>query len=232
MQQQAKNTPIHHGHRSRLKEQFQKEGLDNFTEVQALELLLFPIIPRKDTNPIAHGLLNQFGSFAQVLEAPVEELKKVEGVGEATALYLHMILDAGRYYQISRSKHTKILSSLEKCGEYLVSFFYGKRVENIYLLCLDAKCMVLSCKKIGEGSVNSAGLSIRKIVEMALAANASAVVLAHNHPSGLAIPSEEDIMTTRKVAAALRAVDVQLVDHIVVADNDYVSMVQSGFRME
>lgn len=231
MADEVKNTPIHSGHRKRLKEQFRTEGLDNFTEVQALELLLFPIIPRRDTNPIAHALLNQFGSFAQVLEAPVEELQKVDGIGEAAAVYLHMILDAGRYYQVSRSRHTKILTSLDKCGEYLVSFFYGQRVENIYLLCLDAKCMVLGCKKVGEGSVNSAGLSIRKIVEMALAANASAVVLAHNHPSGLAIPSDEDILTTRKVAAALSAVDVQLVDHIVVADNDYVSMVQSGFRM-
>ena len=224
--------PIHDGHRQRLKEQFRQEGLDNFTEVQALELLLFPIIPRKDTNPIAHALLETFGSFSQVLEAPVEELQKVKGVGETTALYLHMVLDAGRYYGVSRSRHTKILTSLDQCGAYLTSFFYGKRVENIYLLCLDAKCMVLGCKKIGEGSVNSAGLSVRKIVETALGANASAVVLAHNHPSGLAIPSDEDIQTTKKVAAALAAVDIQLADHIVVADDDYVSMVQSGLRLD
>ena len=223
---------IHDGHRQRLKEQFLREGLDPFTEVQALELLLFPIIPRRDTNPVAHALLNHFGSFSQVLEAPVEELMKVPGVGDHTAAYLHMILEAGRYYQISRSRQSKILSSLEKCGEYLKAFFYGKREENVYLLCLDAKCMVLGCKKISEGSVNSAGLSIRKIVETALSANASAVLLAHNHPSGLAIPSDADVDTTRKVAAALAAVDIQLVDHIVVADDDYVSMVQSGLRLD
>ena len=221
---------LHDGHRQRLRDQFLSEGMDNFTEVQALELLLFPIIQRKDTNPIAHNLLQRFGSFSQVLEAPVEELKKTEGVGDQTAAYLHMILDAGRYYQVSRSRQCRILSSLPKCGEYLKAFFYGKQVENIYLLCLDAKCMVLGCKKIAEGSVNSAGLSIRKIVSTALGANATAVVLAHNHPSGLAIPSDEDVMTTRKVAAALSAVDIQLVDHIVVADDDYVSMVQSGIQ--
>ena len=224
--------PIHDGHRERLRQQFLREGLDNFTEVQALELLLYPIIPRKDTNPIAHALLSQFGSFSQVLEAPVEELQKVSGVGAHTAAYLHMILHAGRYYQVSRSRQNKILTSLEKCGEYLTAFFYGRQVENIYLLCLDAKCMVLDCRKVGEGSVNSAGLSVRKIVETALHANASAVVLAHNHPSGLAIPSDEDIQTTKKVAAALRAVDIQLVDHIVVAEDDYVSMVQSGLRLD
>ena len=223
---------IHEGHRDRLRQQFLREGMDNFTEVQALELILFSVISRKDTNPIAHALLKRFGSFAQVLEAPVEELRKVEGVGEKTAVYLHTILDAGRFYQVSRAKQTKILTSLSKCGEYLTSFFYGETVENIYLLCLDAKCMVLSCRKVGEGSVNSASLSIRKIVEIALSSNASAVVLAHNHPSGLAIPSDEDVQTTKKVAAALKAVDIQLVDHIVVADGDYVSMVQSGLRLE
>ena len=222
--------PIHEGHRQRLRSQFLQEGLDNFTEVQALELLLFPVIPRRDTNPLAHALLEQFGSFSQVLEAPMEELQKVKGIGENTAAYLHMILDAGRYYQVSRSRECRILSSLTQCGEYLKAFFYGKQVENVYLLCLDAKCMVLGCRKIGEGSVNSAGLSIRKIVETALALNASVVVLAHNHPSGLAIPSDADIETTRKVAAALSAVDVQLADHIVVADEDYVSMVQSGMQ--
>ena len=137
--------PIHEGHRQRLKNQFLTEGLDHFTEIQALELLLFPVVPRRDTNPIAHALLEAFGSFSQVLEAPVEELKKVKGVGDSAAGYLHMVLEAGRYYQISRSRQCRILSSLEKCGEYLTAFFYGKTVENIYLLCLDAKCMVLGC---------------------------------------------------------------------------------------
>ena len=224
--------PTHDGHRKRLKEQFLREGLDNFTDIQALELLLFHCIPRKDTNPIAHALMDHFGSYAQILEAPVEELQKVEGVGPATAAFLHLVLDAGRFYQVSRSRQARVLPSLEKCGEYLTSFFYGRREENVYLLCLDAKCMVLCCKKIGQGSVNSAGVSLRKIVETALGANASAVVLAHNHPSGLAIPSDEDIQTTLKVAAALRAVEIQLADHIVVADNDYVSLVQSGLRLD
>ena len=224
--------PTHDGHRQRLKQQFLREGLDNFTDIQALELLLFHCIPRRDTNPVAHALIEQFGSFAQVLEAPVEQLEKVPGVGPAAAAFLHMVLDAGRFYQVSKSRQMKVLPSLQKCGEYLVSFFYGRREENVYLLCLDAKCMVLCCKKVGQGSVNSAGVSLRKIVEIALGANASAVVLAHNHPSGLAIPSDEDIQTTLKVASALRAVEIQLADHIVVADNDYVSLAQSGLRLD
>ena len=112
------------------------------------------------------------------------------------------------------------------------SFFKGRKNETVFLLCLDANCKVLCCKEVGEGSVNSAGLSIRKIVETALAANATSVVLAHNHSSGIAIPSTDDKQTPRQLAVALRAVDIHLVDHVVVADDDYVSMVQSGYRFD
>ncbi len=223
---------IHDGHRQRLKERFLRGGLDNFTDVQVLELALFYCIPRKDTNPIAHALLDHFGSLSQVLEASVEELQKVPGIGENTAIYLTMLTQVGRYYLVDRSQREVILPTIDKCGAYLVPHFFGRSVETVFLLCLDAKCKVLCCREIGQGSVNSAGISIRKIVEVALGANATTVVLAHNHPSGLALPSAEDIQTTRRVAAALRAVEVHLADHIVVADGDYVSMVQSGYRLE
>lgn len=102
----------------------------------------------------------------------------------------------------------------------------------VYLLCLDAKCKLLTCRKIAEGNVNSTSLSIRKIVETALLANASSVLLAHNHPGGMAIPSYEDIATTRNVVSALRAVDVRFVDHLIFCEDDYVSLVQSGYLAE
>lgn len=226
------DTSIHKGHRERLKNRFLENGLDRFTDIQVLELLLFYVIPRRDTNPIAHALLNRFGSLAQVLEAPVEELKKVDGIGQEAAAFLHLIPEAGRYYMVDKTMQSKVLRTIEQCGEYLMPFFFGRKVETVFLLCLDAKCKVLCCKEVGEGSVNSAGLSIRKIVETALAANATSVVLAHNHPSGIAIPSTDDKQTTRQLAVALRAVDIHLVDHIVVADDDYVSMVMSGERFD
>ena len=220
---------IHDGHRQRLKDRFCKEGLDHFDEHQVLELLLFYCIPRVDTNPIAHALLDRFGSLAQVLEAPVEELQKVPGIGHNAAVFLSLVTATGRYYQVNCASNNIILTSVEACGRYLMPFFYGRRNETVYLLCLDAKCKVLSCKEIGEGSVNSAGVPIRRIVETALAANATSVVLAHNHPSGLALPSDADIQTTRRVAVALDAVEIGLIDHIVVADDDFVSMSQSGY---
>ena len=212
-----------------MKERFLKEGLDHFDEHQVLELLLFYCIPRIDTNPLAHNLLERFGSLAQVLEAPVEELEKVPGIGTNAATFLSLTTAVGRYYLVNRSMQTVILPTIEKCGRYLQPFFYGRRNETVYMLCLDAKCKVLCCKEVGEGSVNSAGIPIRRIVEIALGANASSVILAHNHPSGFAVPSGEDVQTTRRIAAALDAVEIELVDHIVFADEDFVSMAQSGY---
>lgn len=220
---------IHSGHRQRLKERFQKEGLDNFNELQVLELLLFYCIPRQDTNPTAHALLERFGSLAQVLEAPSSELLKVPGIGEATATFLPLMASLCRYYLVHRTASNVILNTIEQCGNYLLPFFCGRRNEVVYLLCLDAKCKVLSCKEVGEGSVNSASVPIRRIVERALADNATSVVLAHNHPSGMAVPSGEDQLTTRRLALSLSTVDIELVDHLVIADDDFVSLRQSGW---
>ena len=224
---------VHDGHRERLKTRYLEEGLDNFDQHQVLELLLFYSVPRVDTNPIAHALLERFGDLAQVLEAPVAELMKVPGVGEKSATFLALVNDVGRYYQVCRASRPTILTTVEQCGRYLVPRFYNRRNETVFLLCLDAKCKVLCCKEVGEGSVNSAAIPIRRVVEMALGANASSVIIAHNHPSGLAVPSGEDVLTTRRLAMALQAVEIQLVDHIVVADDDFVSLLQSGkFRPE
>ncbi len=223
---------LHSGHRDRLKKRFLHQGLDGFTDIQALELLLFYSIPRQDTNPIAHKLLDHFGSLSQVLEAPAEELMKVGGIKEHSAVLLNLINEMSRFYLVDKARRERVLLTIEDCARYLLPCFYSRNVETVYLLCLDAKCKVLSCKEVGEGSVNSAGISVRKIVETAIREGATTVVLAHNHPSGIAVPSAEDIQTTRRIAAALQSVEVQLADHIVVADGDYVSMVQSGYRFD
>ena len=223
---------IHKGHRERLKQRFLEEGLDNFTEIQVLELLLFYAIPRSDTNPLAHALLDHFGSLSQVLDADTEELKKVTGIGDHAATLLALVIDLCRYYQVNCARQTEILTTLDECGKYLAPRFFGRTRETVFLLCLDAKCKVLCCKELGEGTINAASISVRKVVETALSANASTVILAHNHPSGIAVPSGEDIQTTQRIAAALHAVEIHLADHIVVADGDYVSMVQSGCRFD
>ncbi|MDO5401734.1 MAG: DNA repair protein RadC [Eubacteriales bacterium] len=226
------NSSIHTGHRQRLKQRFLTQGLDQFTDVQALELLLFYAIPQKDTNPIAHELLNRFGSLSRVLEAGVEELKQVPGIGEHGTVLLKLITELSRFYQVDCAQRVQVLGDLNDCGAYLAPYLYGRPNETVFLLCLDAKCKVLCCRAVGEGSINAAAVSVRKIVETALQANATTVVLAHNHPSGVAVPSEEDIRTTCRIFAALAAVEVHLADHIVVADGEYVSMAQSGIRFD
>ena len=224
---------IHAGHRQRLKERFLKDGLDNFEEHQVLELLLFYGIPQRDTNEIAHELIRKFGSLSRVLEATPEELMEVKYVGDNVTTLFQLITAVARYYQVSCAMREEILTTIDSCGKYLVPFFYQRPNETVFLLCLDAKCKVLACEKVGEGGVNSAGVPIRKIVELALKENATSVILAHNHPSGLAIPSSEDVQTTRRVALALDAVEIMLADHVIVADNDWVSLAQSGlYRAE
>ena len=224
-----KSMSVHDGHRKRMGQRFLAGGLDQFTDVQILEILLFYCIARQDTNPIAHELLNHFGSLSQVLEAPVEELCTVDGIGENTAVFLKLITQVSRCYLTDRASKSRILPTLDSCAKYLQTFFFGRNVETVYLLCLDAKCKMLCCKKISEGDVNSTTLSVRKIVETALSTNASSVVLAHNHPGGLAVPSNVDVQTTLRIADALQAVDVHFIDHILVTDDDYVSLAQSGY---
>lgn len=219
---------IHDGHRQRMLRRFRNEGLDGFDPVQVLELLLFYCIPRKDTNELAHALIDRFGSVSRVMDAPIEELTKVSGVGENVATFLHLAKQAGRYYQVDSTQKGALLRDTEECGRYMLPYFIGRQVETVFMLCLNANCNVISCREVGEGEINSAVISPRSIVQMALAEKASTVVLAHNHPSGVALPSQEDVLATQRLAAALATVDVTLFDHLIIADEDFVSLVQSG----
>lgn len=220
---------IHDGHRDRMKNRFLEYGLENFEDHNVLELLLFYVLPRRDTNPLAHRLISRFGSLSAVFDAPIDELLKVEGIGKNTAIIIKLIPQISRRYLVSRGSMEEILDSTKKAGAYLVPFFYAERDEVVYMACLDAKCKVINCKMLFRGGVNSANISTRKIVENALLYNSTSVIIAHNHTSGIALPSREDEITTRKIESALKAVDIVLADHIVVADDDYVSLADNGF---
>lgn len=219
---------MHENHRNRVRTRFETEGLDGFDAHQVLEMMLFYAIARKDTNVLAHRLLERFGSFAQVMDAPIQELEKVEGMGHQSALLLNFIRSSYRYYQLSLTAKGTVLNSIEECGQYLMAKLDGKRNEEVYLLCLDGKRKLLNCLLVGEGDVCSVNVSTRKVLNLALSQNAVMVVLAHNHPGGFAIPSDEDVKVTQHLARTLRDAGVYLLDHIVVSDSDYVSMVHSG----
>lgn len=219
---------IHQGHRSRLRQTFLEHGLDVLQDVNVLELLLFYAIPRQDTNLIAHRLLQEFGSLPGVLDASVEDLMQRGRLTENAAALLKLVTATARRDQICRAKEERILRTTQQCGEYLVPYFYGAQEEMVYVLALDAKCKVLGCAKLSDGEVNSALISARRVVEYAIQVKATSIVLAHNHPSSIAVPSGEDIRVTRELQKALDMVDVILADHIVVAGDDYVSMMESG----
>lgn len=219
---------LHDGHRARKKELFRRHGLDGFADHEVLELLLYYAIPRRDTNEIAHRLLGKFGSLQGVFNAPAEELAKVDGVGESAALYLTLLPEVHKRAMRSVGKE-QVLNSVDKCGKFFLELLAQERQEILYQACLDGKGKLLSCKKLSQGSADCTALSVRQVVENALLSGASAVVLAHNHPSGVALPSESDRTVTLWVRDALKTMDIRLLDHIIVADNDFVSMNQSGY---
>ena len=219
---------VHDGHRERLKKRLLEQGLNAFDDHNVLELLLFFSMPRKDTNPLAHALIEHFGSLEAVLEAPTDELLKLGGIGENTAALIKLIPEISRRYAINKNRFDGILNSTEVAGSYLSARYQFERDEVVYVVCLDAKLRVLCCKELFRGDVNSTEVSVRKIAELALAKNASSVIISHNHTSGIALPSREDEITTRRIKTALESMGIALADHIIVAGDDFVSMADSG----
>lgn len=220
---------IHDGHRERVRQRYLNAGLDAFDDVQVLELLLFHTIPRQDTVPVARRLIERFGGLASVLEASTDELRQVQGINTASAVLLTLFREVAKRHMRERVDPGKILDTFDRCGDFLLPYFFGERDEVVYLLCLDGKLKVLNCQMMYRGSVNKVLVSARRLVETAVACGATYVVLAHNHTSGIALPSRDDETATRSIADALSAVGIQLIDHIVVANDDFVSMAQSGF---
>jgi len=221
---------LHDGHRQRLIQRFLEEDLDGFEPHNVLELLLFYAIPRKDTNELAHVLMEAFGSLKGVFDAPYEELVKINGIGPNAAALIKMVPSLTRTY-CSSNQQNVTLDSSEKSGEYFLPYYIGQTEEIVRLACLDAGGKVISNQILHRGSVNAAEVNIRKIVNIALRNNALGVILAHNHPGGLPLPSEEDVLTTKSIRDALLPMGILLMDHIIVADQDYVSMARSGILL-
>ena len=219
---------IHEGHRSRMKKRFLRYGLSGFDDHNVLELLLFYAQPRQDTNATAHRLMETFGSLDGVFEAPPEALMSVKGVGENAAALIRLVPEAARRYRIAKEAPGDILSSTEAAGRFLIPRFMSCTEETVYLVCMDSRLKVIDCRRLGSGSTVSAQLSIRQIVQTALMQNATAAILAHNHTSGIALPSAEDERTTLQVRDALALVGVSLVDHIIVAGEDFISLADDG----
>ncbi len=206
----------HDGHRARMKARFVRCGLDNFDDHSVLELLLFYAVPRRDVNELAHALLDHFGTLDAVFEASFEDMMQVPGAGENVATLLTLVPQVSRRYQLAKRRQQKLLRSSEEAGRYLVPLYLYERAEVVYLLCLDAKGGLISCREVGRGVVNAAEVSVRTIVETALSQKAVSVILSHNHVDAYALPSREDELTTKRVRDALLLVGITLADHIIV----------------
>ena len=219
---------IHDGHRERLRQSFLEHGLSSMNDINALELLLFYAVPRRDTNELAHLLLQHFGSLDGVFSASAEELCEVEGIGAYAASLLTLVPEIMKKSRLSKSREIRQIRSSDDAGEYLLPYFMNERDEVVYLLCLDSKRAVICCAEMGRGVVNSVDTSVRRIVEKALKVKACSVIIAHNHPDGLALPSREDDLFTKCLYNALETVGIRLEDHIIVADEDYISVADTG----
>lgn len=228
MAEQQKNP--HSGHRERLKKRFLNQGLESFEIHNMLELLLCFGIPRRDVNEEAHRLVDTFGGFVNILDAPIEELMKVQGITESAATLLKLIPQlCNRYYsekvadQPSDSEHLT-----EYLGKKLIAKYISAVNEVACVVCLDNRLRICYFGELGEGTNDSVSILTRKIVEVAIRSNASSVILAHNHPTGLAIPSSRDKQTTAQIFSALSGVSIKLLDHIIVARDEYTSMAACG----
>ncbi len=219
---------IHKGHRKRELQEFVANI--NHTDIphhKLLEMLLYYGVPQKDTNRIAHDLINTFGSFDRVLEADITDILAIKDITHNAAALIKLILPLTAAYIDSKFGEADTLKTREDIGGFLLQKYFTVSNERCSVICLNNAGRLLSFDIIAEGDIESVGISIRLIVERALKTGATAVVLAHNHPSGFAVPSKADVEITATVASALRAVSVRLFDHIIIAGNDYVSMAQT-----
>lgn len=219
----SSNGKEHTGHRQRLKKKFIENGLDFFETHEALEMYLFYAIPRRDTNPLAHRLLDRYGTIAGVCDAPIDELEKEFGLSESAAVFLKMLPQMSRLYNESKISYDNPIE-LDKVGDMFMTKFIGRTNEEVALMLGDAKGKMIYFNIVAKGSLNSTDLPVRKIVDLALRHNAKTAFIAHNHPSGSALPSPSDLEATKFIRETLLAIGVNLIDHYIITNEDYVSL--------
>lgn len=219
---------LHAGHRDRMKKKFLDHGLDVFETHEALELMLYYAVPYKDTNPLAHKLLSEFGSVSAVFDAPFDCLKEA-GLTDNQATFIKLIPQLARLYLSDKEDNADKIVDFDSIEKHIINQFIGRNEEHMLLLLMDAKFKEIYCGMVSVGTLSATDIPIRKIVDLAMRYNARSAVIAHNHPSGFAKPSRVDIESTMMISQALELINVYLVDHYIVADGDCVSLRQSNY---
>ncbi|MFV0315258.1 MAG: RadC family protein [Anaerotignum sp.] len=220
---------IHRGHRERMRQRFLKEGGEGFHDHELLEMLLYYAVPRGDTNPLAHKIIKEFGSLLNLIQAEPVDISRLCGVGKNTAILISLQKEISKRCIQARWRDRPVLNSLSKATEYCISLTAYKNKETFYVICLDNKRRVINTVQITEGTISVATIHPRTVVETVLKLQASSVILTHNHPNGACKPSFEDIQTTTKLGKLLYAMEVQLIDHIIVGDNTTFSFLENNF---
>ena len=223
-----KEKPSYQGHRERIRGKFAEGGLAPFLDHEVLELLLTYAIARRDTKPLAWALLKRFGSLSGVLDASPQELKSVKGIGPNTAVFIKLVREVFKRYALEAVRETVTIRTPEQVAQYCKASLEGKSEECLELIYLSVRNTVTKAEIIATGLIDRVSVSPRKIVECALAAKAAAVILVHNHPSGDATPSVEDILLTREVVDAARLLGISVYDHIIVGKGTHYSLRANG----
>jgi len=222
---------MHENHRQRMLERAMKNGFDSFHDHEILEMLLYHSIPRADTNPIAHELLERFGRFDLVLEASGDEMKDIKGMGDRSAFLLHLIRESARRYTKAVIQTGKCFDNIKAIAEYANACFVGTTCEHLYMFLFNNKMEMIDSILLSVGSVNSAEIPSRIMLEKAIFKKASCVVLAHNHPHGTAVPSDCDIDMTYRVAEIFELVNIPLLEHLIIAENRFVCIMKNNYRL-
>ncbi len=215
---------LHKGHRKRVRERLLKEGMENMQPHEVLEYLLFHVIHRRNTNELAHELLNTFGSLADVFHAPRSELMKINGVGDKTATFLNMMVPTMQVYLDSYKNDRLYFKNLEDYGRFVYNKYLGSTVEKMSVLCMDSTYKFIGFSWVGSGDSSQVSFSTKAIVEAVLKYPCTKVVIAHNHPSDLLMPTKDDAELTKKVKNLLLAIGIELEDHLIVGSEEFISL--------
>lgn len=219
---------MHENHRARMQARVERDGLESLAEHEALEYLLFLAIPRQDTNELAHRLIQHFGDFCKVMEAEPDELMQVDGIGPKSARLIATVMAFSRYYDLKKRKVRLALNKAETAIDYVRPLFRGVQNEQLYLILLDDACRPVQDLRIAEGVPNRVTVDTRKLLRTIARTNSTCGILAHNHPTGLAIPSEADRLTTYRIMEVTGQLGFMIMDHIIIAGEDGCSMLNRG----
>jgi DNA repair protein RadC len=216
------------GHRKRLKQKFLTAGIDAFHEYEIVEFLLTCAIPRKDVKPQAKELLREFGSLKGIMDAEIDDLASIGGIGRDSAAVIKFIKELAAFYLKQKAKGKPQIACTSELYDFCRTAMGGKKDEEFCVIYLDAQNQVIEFEAVEKGVANQAVVYPRKVLENALRRKASALILAHNHPSGHVRPSDADIRLTKTIQETARALDILVHDHIIIGEDRFFSFREEG----